>query len=225
MVVAALRAMPDMDVETYRSLSLGNSAPAPKPAATIASHGDAHPSRAACDRCHDTADKTPVSPLTPRLAGQKRDYLLRALREYRNGVRQSGIMEPVAADLDTKQIEALASYYAALASPPLRSGQTIDAAAALAETGAALALTGDRARKIPACVSCHGADKRADTPVLDGQSYTFLRTQLDLWRRGGRAETPQGRQMADLAERLTAQDVRALSVYFASRSSGEGREP
>lgn len=56
------------------------------------------------------------SKAVPRLAGQRQDYLLKALHDYKSGVRSGGIprMESVALSLSEEEIEALAHYLAHL---------------------------------------------------------------------------------------------------------------
>jgi cytochrome c553 len=68
---------------------------------------------AACATCHGPGGNQPISPETPRLAGQEYSYLAHALRQYRDGVRQNPIMRAMAKSLSDSQIEVLARYFAA----------------------------------------------------------------------------------------------------------------
>jgi cytochrome c553 len=68
---------------------------------------------AACAACHGPTGNQPISPDTPRLAGQESAYLAHALRQYRDGARQNPIMGAMAKSLSDPQIEALAHYFAA----------------------------------------------------------------------------------------------------------------
>lgn len=65
-----------------------------------------------CAACHG-ADGNSPTPDFPRLAGQYRDYLAKALRDYKTGQRKNAIMEGFAAALTKDDIENLAAYYAA----------------------------------------------------------------------------------------------------------------
>jgi cytochrome c553 len=65
-----------------------------------------------CAACHGV-DGNSVDPSNPRLAGQWRDYLAKALRDYKSGARNNGIMSGFAKGLSDKDIENLAAYYAA----------------------------------------------------------------------------------------------------------------
>ncbi len=67
-----------------------------------------------CASCH--ADYTGTKAV-PRVAGQRQDYLLKALRDYKSGVRSGGgmaAMASVAFSLSEEEIEALAHYLAHL---------------------------------------------------------------------------------------------------------------
>jgi cytochrome c553 len=65
-----------------------------------------------CAACHG-ADGNSVDANNPRLAGQWRDYLAKALRDYKSGARNNGVMAGFAKTLTDKDIENLAAYYAA----------------------------------------------------------------------------------------------------------------
>lgn len=69
-----------------------------------------------CAACHG-ADGNSTDPNNPRLAGQWRDYLEKALRDYKSGERNNAIMSGFAKALSQKDIENLAAYYASL--PPV----------------------------------------------------------------------------------------------------------
>jgi cytochrome c553 len=64
-----------------------------------------------CAACHG-ADGNSPTPDFPRLAGQHRDYLAKALRDYKTAQRKNAIMEGFAAALTKDDIENLAAYYA-----------------------------------------------------------------------------------------------------------------
>jgi len=66
---------------------------------------------APCAACHG-ADGNSAVPDFPRLAGQQPDYLVKALQDYKSGVRKNAIMAPQAANLSDQDIEDLAAYFA-----------------------------------------------------------------------------------------------------------------
>lgn len=63
-----------------------------------------------CVACHGT-DGIGLTPDYPNLAGQHKDYIARALLDYRKGGRKNPIMQPFAAQLSQADIEAAAAYY------------------------------------------------------------------------------------------------------------------
>ena len=68
-----------------------------------------------CASCH--TDNFAGGKAVPRVAGQREDYLVKALRDYKSGVRSGGgmaAMASVAFSLSEEEIEALAHYLAHL---------------------------------------------------------------------------------------------------------------
>lgn len=206
-VAAFLRRLPSLDEAAYRKLAQGGAdmdATAPSELVNVG-RGALH--LTACARCHDN-DAAPANGVVPRLAGQPAAYLRRALREYRRDKRQSGMMEPVAAALDETQIDQLADYYASLATVQQNHEASNSA-------GAALALKGNPQTGVPPCETCHGATALPEYPRLAGQPAAYIEAQLKLWREGGRAQTPQGALMAEIARRLDDEESRAVAQHYA----------
>ena len=65
---------------------------------------------ALCVACHGT-DGNSEQTIYPILAGQYRDYLVQALKDYKNGGRNNAIMKGFAAGLSDEDILNLAAYY------------------------------------------------------------------------------------------------------------------
>ncbi len=65
---------------------------------------------AKCDRCHDSED--PASASAPKMRGQDKDYLMMALRAYRDDKRESTTMHRMSFAYSNAIIESLASWYA-----------------------------------------------------------------------------------------------------------------
>ena len=80
--------------------------------ATLASD-DAGKKKAAeaCAACHGPEGNKPITPETPRLAGQQYDYLVQALTDYRKGTRDNAVMTAMAKPLTEKQVRELAGYF------------------------------------------------------------------------------------------------------------------
>jgi len=67
---------------------------------------------AKCNRCHSPeADKNPALTV-PRIRGQDKDYLIMALRAYRDDRRESSMMHRMSLPYSDSIIESLSSFYA-----------------------------------------------------------------------------------------------------------------
>src|SRR6185312_7165752 len=75
-----------------------------------------------CAACH--GDKgIPADPKTiPVIWGQQESYLMKQLRDFRNGERSSAVMAPIAKDLAEGDLRKFAAYFAAKTWPQRRSG-------------------------------------------------------------------------------------------------------
>ena len=123
-------------------------------------------------------------------------------------------MSPVAQQLNEEQMLAMANHYATLARGTLdrRLDWTADP-----ETDR-LVRTGDTARGIPGCQSCHGAGAGGpmETPTISGQRQAYLAAQLTAFAQGQRKNDVFNR-MRDIASRLTPQEIDALARYYAAQ--------
>jgi cytochrome c553 len=66
-----------------------------------------------CTSCHG-ADGIAIAAIYPSLAGQHRDYLVRALDEYRKGGRKNPIMKQFAGNLSAADAASIAAYFSGL---------------------------------------------------------------------------------------------------------------
>ena len=228
-VVAFLQALPGLQEQEYEALAAGNNdADADAPSATeLVEQGAQTLARGACDRCHDEPNAVPISDLVPILAGQSAEYLARALYEYRDGERASGIMQPIAAELQDGQIQDLANYYSVAKAPiqltsltPPRDGSAAaDATGVTPGSVSDLAYYGNRQARVLPCIACHGQNSRPDYPKLGGQNAAYLGQQLRLWQKGGRDQTAWGEVMGTVAKHLTEQQITSLAEWFAAQGS------
>jgi len=65
-----------------------------------------------CNRCHG-ADVDPPAMAVPKIGGQDRDYLVMALRAYRDDRRESSLMHKMSLPYSDAIIESISSFYAA----------------------------------------------------------------------------------------------------------------
>ncbi len=67
-----------------------------------------------CASCHG-ADGNSPAPNFPKIGGQYRTYLVKALKDYKSGTRNDPIMAGMTAGLSPADIENLAFYYSSQA--------------------------------------------------------------------------------------------------------------
>ncbi|EQD66014.1 cytochrome c, class IC:cytochrome c, class I, partial [mine drainage metagenome] len=65
-----------------------------------------------CAACHGASGHARQADI-PDLAGQKADYLFKAMRDYQSGARNVPLMRGVLGSIDVRQMRALADWYAA----------------------------------------------------------------------------------------------------------------
>lgn len=72
-----------------------------------------------CAGCHDASAvaKAGQDPQPPILAGQYKDYIIQALREYKKNERKGSPMNAMAAPLSDTDMKDLAEYLSALPGP------------------------------------------------------------------------------------------------------------
>jgi cytochrome c553 len=70
-----------------------------------------------CQACHGMDGLSAASAEYPKLAGQHRDYLAKALRDYKSGARRNPIMGAMAQPLTAQDIDNMAAYYATQPGP------------------------------------------------------------------------------------------------------------
>lgn len=160
-----------------------------------------------CLGCHGIPDYRNTYPTyhVPKIFGQRADYIVAALGEYKAGTRQhgrNGTMNGQAASLSDKDMADLAAYFAG-ATPLKGNGPTGTAPAAVA-----------------ACTACHGADGVAvegtGAPSLAGQHADYLVHALRGYQKG----TRQNAIMQGFAAQLSAADVQVAAKWFAAQGPG-----
>jgi cytochrome c553 len=66
-----------------------------------------------CQACHGL-DGLSKLPEAPHIAGQPEPYLVKALNDYRKGVRKNEFMSLVVEQLNDRDVADIAAYYAAI---------------------------------------------------------------------------------------------------------------
>jgi cytochrome c553 len=185
--------------------------PDPQRGAVIAAQGTAS-GAAACAQCHAFSGTSDSTGAFPRIAGQPASYLSRQLRDFASKARANAIMTPVATALSADDIDDVSAYYANVESPfpPLAIPSP-----ELVKKGKELAETGNPAKGIPGCNSCHGADGIGESPTipyLAGQYAHYTAFELQMWQRGFRRNSPEAMRL--FAKKLDDQEIAAVAAYY-----------
>lgn len=161
-----------------------------------------------CMACHGPNGQSPYDDW-PSLAGQKKPYLLKQLKDFKSGARSHPMMLPVVAILNEADMEVLSAY---LSSQPPAQPVTLPAAAAPASAAP--------------CAVCHDNPQLPLEPFINAQQASYLESQLRAFRSGARKDPI----MNAMTQNLSDQDIVDLATYYstqppAARPSSEASEP
>lgn len=172
----------------------------------------------ACTACHGKEGRAASDGFYPRIAGKPAGYLYNQLVAFREGRRHYAPMTTLLDPLDDAYLREIAEHFAAIELPYAKPQPGNAPAEGLAR-GRTLVLEGDAARRVPACVACHGAALTGVQPALPGLlglPRDYINAQLGAWRSGQRhAKAPDC--MADVAQALAPQDIAAISSWLAAQ--------
>ena len=213
-VVAFLKQLPALDGNSYSAMALGGLQVAPQSGRELASENAWPAAVNACGRCHGVENQRPGSSLVPVLHGQPPEFLIAALNAFARGERESGMMQPIAAELGANAIDRLARFYSGLVAPPAANHGVHDPARV--SDGQALAVEGLTSARIPPCNTCHGADALASYPRLAGQNAAYVKGRLQRWKSGMQSSSPAESIMAPIAQLLSDAQIDAVAAYYAS---------
>jgi cytochrome c553 len=152
-----------------------------------------------CLGCHgiDTYKNVYPTYSVPKLRGQHAEYIVAALKEYRDSQRGHATMHAHASTLSDQDMEDIAAYM---------SGGEVKTAG------------GEPVGKPPAavatCQACHGRDGvgiMGMYPTLSGQHADYMIQALNDYRKGVRKNAI----MAPFAAQLKPEEVKEVAEYFA----------
>jgi cytochrome c553 len=164
-----------------------------------------------CTACHGPQGNS-MSALWPNIAGQNAPYLLAQLQAFKEGTRSDPLMTPQAMLLSDQDMADLAVYFESLpgASQAVKDAGTVD-------RGEALYRGGNIDKGVAACLACHGpagdGNPAAKYPALKGQHADYTAKQLNDYAAGTRSTDGKTSIMRDIAERLSKDDIAAVSSY------------
>lgn len=173
-----------------------------------------------CETCHGI-DGNSLHFDFPKLAGQRRDYLIKQMRDIKSGKRKVDVMVPVLSLLDDKQMVELADWFS---SRPLVKGSSPDPTTV--NLGKRIFDLGVPYRMVAQCSACHGtsAEGRMDPglvqdgfggfPALNGQHAAYTEKQLLAFRSGARGNDFNS-MMHNLARNMSDQEIKLVANYVA----------
>ena len=181
----------------------------------------------ACVICHGAEDRAGRDGYYPRIAGKPEGYLFNQLRNFRDGQRYYRPMALLLADVSDQYLWEMAAYFSALKQPyppPERMASTPDEI----RLARKLINHGDPARKIPACIECHGRELMGTEPFIPGLlglPRVYLIAQFGAWRSGGLLRRQTADCMSEIAKQLTSEETNALAVWLATQPVPENTGP
>jgi len=163
-----------------------------------------------CAACHGVDGKA-LQAEYPNLAAQGERYLVKQLMDYKSGVRENAIMQPMAMNLSDEDMADIAAYYASL---PAIQGVASEENLTL---GQDVYRGGVTSVPIAACSGCHGpsgqGNPMAGYPRLSGQNASYVYTSLQQFRAGTRANDPD-EVMREITHRITNEEIAAVANYI-----------
>lgn len=186
--------------------------------ATVAQTGDAANGKelsVTCSACHG-ADGNSAAPAFPKLAGLGEKYLLKQMKDIRDGARPVPTMAGQVDNMSDQQLADLAAFYD---SQPRSGGQTNPDLVALGEK---VYRAGVAERNVAACTACHSPNGKGNAPAgfpaLAGQHADYIAAQLKAYRKGyedesGRTNDGDIMIMRTTAFGLSDKEIEAVSSY------------
>jgi cytochrome c553 len=162
-----------------------------------------------CASCHGAAGNSSIV-ANPKLSGQFASYTHKQLVDFTTPNRQQPIMTTYAKMLTDAEKKDIAAWLTAQAHKP-GAAKNKD----IVELGRKIYRGGIAERGVAACASCHGANASgipAQYPRLAGQHQDYTTAQLEAFKSGTRANSPQ---MTTLSQRMSTAEMRAVADYIA----------
>jgi len=169
-----------------------------------------------CALCHGLYGQGATGTLSPRIAGMPKDYLIKAIKDYRDGVRNYELMVKTSGlkNMSEQDIEDVASYISML---DLSSDKEFDIQAISGNIE-----EGEKGYRD--CNSCHGTDgygkPRKGAPPLAGQHQAYIYTIMSHFRAKSRFHDndPDDDSFDDYEE----QELMDISAYLTTLDDKKG---
>ena len=161
--------------------------------------------------CHGADGNSELS-VNPKIAGQKFNYIVKQLQDYKSGARANATMAAMVAALSDEDIMDLAAWYSS------QRVTLLGASLESLELGEKIYRAGVRELSVAACSACHSptgsGNAPAGFPSLSGQHPDYTLMQLKAFRAGER-QNDSSAMMRSVVERLTDDELSALANYVS----------
>lgn len=170
-----------------------------------------------CVACHGVDGNSAV-PTFPKLAGLGHKYLLKQMKDIRDGRRPVALMAGQVDNMSDQDLSDIAAFYDAQP----RTGGTADSDKVA--LGRKVYLAGIAERQVPACSGCHSPTGNGNGPAgypgLSGQHADYIAAQLKMFRKGyedptGRTNGGEAKIMRTTAFRMSDMEIEAVASYIA----------
>ena len=164
-----------------------------------------------CSNCHGV-NGVSVSPAFPKLAGQRREYLVDQLTDFKTHTRSDPNAKRFMwgfTHLSEAQIDDLAAYFSS--QTPVMGDP---AEQSLMVEGKAIFASGLPDKGVAACVSCHGkhGEGMNQFPRLAGQHADYVYKQLLVFQHNVE-QRPRGEIMKSICSNMSERDMRAVAAF------------
>ena len=162
----------------------------------------------ACAGCHGY-DGNSLNPHIPNLAGQSFRYLVKASKDYRDGARQSQLMQAPLQRLSDKNIINIAAYYSRQ-TPQSQLHTDISSSKAFDPLA-------DGEKIAASCNSCHGEkgnSRKAGVPSLTGMHVKYIVSATQAYQHGQRKHPA----MQDVVSFYSDTDMEKAAYYYAMQT-------
>jgi len=159
---------------------------------------------ATCAGCHSINGNS-LNPTIPSLAGQPEAYLIKAIKDYRDGRREDVMMTTAVSSMQDETIANLAAYYAGQILEPIldSANQNFNPL----EEGAKIA---------GSCDGCHGRNGNSDKagiPSLTGLDVHYLVSATKDYRDGIR----KNKLMKTMVATMNDIDIEKVAFHYATQ--------
>jgi len=166
---------------------------------------------AGCAGCH-SINGNALNPNIPSLAGQPAEYLIKAIKDYRDGRREDAMMTAAVSNMQDEVIANIAAHYAVqkLESPLAKEMQDFNPVA-------------EGAKIAGSCDGCHGKNGNSQTvgiPSLTGLNVKYLVAATKGYRDGIR----KNKLMKTMVATMSDTDIEKVAFHYAIQTPSSSKK-